>query len=134
MKKSELKSLINECIQEVLNEDQERQDIIAELSSLSLNELKSIKEGIFSRMLGTEMGQDKAEKIYAKDFAGRAKDQATKLGTDVETYKAALIKYLMNYGGAPSPNTAKWNAEKKEFEKLPSKGGVAPAVYENDEE
>jgi hypothetical protein len=33
---------------------------------------------------------------------------------------------MMNYAGVPTKNTAKWNAEKKEFEKPGSKGAVSP--------
>lgn len=134
MKKSDLKALINECIVEVLAEEQEREAIIAEFKNLSLKELKTLHEGFLGKLLGTKWDQKKAEDVYNKDFAPRAKDQATKLGTDIETYKAAMVKYMMQYAGVPTPNTAKWNAEKKEFEKLASKGAVTPAVYENDEE
>jgi len=131
MKRTELQSLINECIGEVLNEGK------ANKKKLAIKEIKRIiaenelseadmEEGMFGRLIGTEWDKAKAEKEYTTRYVKQVDAIAKKFDTDSATMKDALIKIMMKIGGVPSfagANAVKWDAEKKEFTKPGTKLG-----------
>jgi hypothetical protein len=131
MKKSELQSLINECIGEVLNEGKvtKKKEAIKEIKRIiAENELseEDIEEGFFGKLIGTEWDKAKAEKEYATRYVKQVDTIAKKFGTDATTMKDALIKIMMKIGGIPvfaGANAVKWDAEKKEFAKPGTKLG-----------
>lgn len=147
MKKSELQSLINECIGEVLNEGkvkkkklaiQEIKRIIAEneLSEADLAEIDvrgALKKAATKagEYLGTKWPKEKAEAEYKLKFAPKINDLAKEYNTDAATLKNALINIMMKIGGMAilgGANKLVWNASNKEFTKPGTKLGGAGGV------
>jgi hypothetical protein len=147
MKKSELQSLINECIGEVLNEGKAAKkkeaikkikNIIAE-NELSEADLAEIDvRGAFKKaatkageFMGTKWPKEKAEAEYRLKFAKEINNLAKEYNTDAATLKNALINIMMKIGGMAvlkGANKVEWDATKKEFTKpgttLGGAGGV----------
>lgn len=122
MKKSQLRSLVAECISEVVAEDN----------------IDITNEGFkdtFKKFMGTGWDQAKAEQAYNQSYAKRAPETAAKLGVDVATLKAALIKFMMENGGLAvlggDNKNADWDSNSKSFKrkaglsKSPSSGGTS---------
>jgi hypothetical protein len=146
MKKSELQSLINECIGEVLNEGKakKKKEAIKKIKSIiAENELSEadIEEGLrdtikkvatkAGEFMGTKWPKEKAEAEYRLKFAKEINNLAKEYNTDAATLKNALINIMMKIGGMAAlkgANKVEWNATKKEFTKpgttLGGAGGV----------
>lgn len=124
MKKSELRSLIRECINEVIVED-----------NIAVNEIDL--KAKFKQFMGTGWDKAKAEQTYNQTYAKRIGDMASKLNATPEEVKDALIKFMMDNGGLAvlggEGKNAEWDAASKSFKRLASKTGkVGPAVYEEE--
>ena len=131
MRKSQLKTIINECIQEVLTEkklNKKKKAIQLIKEIIEENDLSEadIEEGMFARLIGTEWDKATAEKEYAVRYPKQVDAIAKKFGTDNATMKNALISLMMKIGGIPSfegANAVKWDDVKKEFTKPGTKLG-----------
>jgi hypothetical protein len=141
MKKSELQSLINECIGEVLNEGKakKKKEAIKKIKSIiAENELSEadIEEGFGDALkkaatkagefMGTKWPKEKAEAEYKLKFAKEINNLAKEYNTDAATLKNALINIMMKIGGMASlkgANAVKWDETKKEFTKPGTKLG-----------
>jgi hypothetical protein len=146
MKKSELQSLINECIGEVLNEGKakKKKEAIKKIKNIiAENELSEadIEEGLrdtikkvatkAGEFMGTKWPKEKAEAEYRLKFAKEINNLAKEYNTDAATLKNALINIMMKIGGMAAlkgANKVEWDATKKEFTKpgttLGGAGGV----------
>ncbi len=117
MKKSELSSIINECVREVLAED---------------NIANEGFKDAFGKFMGTKWDQTKAEQAYNQTYSKTAAKAAEMLKTDVPTYKAAVIKFMMDNGGLAilggNGKNAEWQADSKTFKR---KAGLAPSSGAN---
>ena len=146
MKKSELQSLINECIGEVLNESKaaKKKEAIKKIKNIiAENELSEadIEEGFGDALkkaatkagefMGTKWPKEKAEAEYRLKFAKEINNLAKEYNTDAATLKNALINIMMKIGGMASlkgANKLEWDATKKEFTKPGTKLGGAGGV------
>lgn len=128
MKKSDLKSLINECIVEVLAEEQEREAIIAEISNLSLKELKTLHEGFFSKLKtqfrqgvgAAEGGEAAAIERVTKSYEEAIKKDTRRPQPGTPEYEEGLKKALKlaktnayegEYTFEPKSKTVQWKGK-----------------------
>lgn len=79
------------------------------------------------QVMGTKWNQQQAEKAFNDTYAKTAQATAQKLGTDANTYKAALLKFMMDRGGLAilggKGQNAEWDPASKSFKQLASKTG-----------
>lgn len=84
------------------------------------------------QVMGTKWTAQQAEQAYNQTYAKSAPQMAQKFGTDPATYKAALIKFMMDRGGqailAGNGQNAEWDAATKSFKQLASKTGGPGSV------
>jgi hypothetical protein len=74
--------------------------------------------------LGTKWDQATAEKEYNTRYARTAQQDAQKYGVDANTYKNAIVKFMMDHGGLITPKNSKWNAQTKQFDSVSTGGGA----------
>lgn len=103
----------------------------SELSETEIEEgLGDIVKGAATKIgqvMGTKWTQQQADQAYNQTYAKSAQATAQKLGTDVNTYKAALVKFMMDRGGLAimggQGQNAEWDPASKSFKQLASKTG-----------
>lgn len=118
--KEDVKSLSKvEKLKRVVNEMTDKSEVTKE-------ELEEIFGGAIGRFMGTKWDAATAEKSYNQSYAKNAPTIAQKLGTDVNTLKAALIKFMTDNGGLAilggDKANAQWDAATKSFKRLNTKG------------
>lgn len=114
-KKDALKKSLNEMV---------------EAGEINKEELDEIFGGAMQKIgqfMGTKWDQATAEKTFNQSYAKNIAAIAQKLGTDANTAKAGLIKFMMDNGGAAilSGNgmNAQWDPTAKTFKRMASKLG-----------
>lgn len=94
---------------------------------VSKEDLEEIFGGAMQKIgqfMGTKWDQTKAETAFNQSYAKNIAVIAQKLGTDEATAKAALIKFMMDNGGAAilsgNGQNAQWDAASKSFKRKAS--------------
>lgn len=82
-------------------------------------EEEGMEEGLgqkFGEFMGSRWSPQQAEQQYNATYARDIAQTAAQLHSDVNTVKAAIIKYMMENGGMPViGKTAIWNPDTKQF-------------------
>jgi len=141
--KSQISTLINEEVKKlkkIQSLENKQIEIAKQLSEMyDSEELNELSEGLgdkiknignkFGQMMGTKWNQQQAEQAFAQSYAKYAPKMAQQLGIDVNTFKTAIINFMMANGGAAvlqgNGKNAQWNPQTKSFERLSSKMGGA---------
>lgn len=144
--KSQISTLINEEVKKlkkIQSLENKKAEIAKQLSEMyDTEELNELSEGLgdkikqmgnkLGQIVGTKWNQQQAEQTYAQSYARTAPATAQKLGTDIVSYKNALIKFMMDNGGAAvlggNGQNAQWNPATKTFDRLSGKLGGANSV------
>jgi len=131
--KSQISQLVNEEVKKfkrVKELEAKKGEIMAQLNEMyeteELEEIFGLGNKI-GQVMGTKWNQQQAEQAYAQTYAKQAPAYAQKLGIDVNTLKAALVKFMMDNGGAAilggQGQNAQWDAASNSFKRLSSKTG-----------
>lgn len=114
-KKEDLMKAINEAVE------------AGEVDKAELEEIFGGAMQKIGQFMGTKWDQATAEKAFNQSYAKNAGVIAQKLGTDVNTVKAALIKFMMDNGGnailSGNGMNAQWDAASKTFKRKASQLG-----------